>query len=277
MFVGCGCHCKEESVSVSTFDSRFSVSGSFLGSTSISDSQASNYRPPYNNPVAGCNACRDLVAPTVYEVFWDYRGEPATGFYVNRECCGQYTENKTVRCKRIDVGRPQFIFETNCVWVSDLPMLSSRMDFTNGFIPQRGCDVVTSDANNVVAPRFTIAIPSAKILGLTGIDDPVVVVSYGQNIKLFGGAPYQQPSGFYALYYYVPPNGEDWRISGVRCLQQMTFRLQHPTAPNIQKRWENSFYSPEFNTWYGSPCKQSQFGGLDLGLPEFLTVTPVQA
>jgi len=275
MFVGCGCHCKEESISVSTLDSRFSVSGSFLGSTSISDSQASGYRPPYENPVNNCKACRDLVAPTVYEVAWDYRGEPATGFYANRECCGQYTASKVVRCKRISVNRPEFVFETNCVWVSDLPALSSRMDFTNGFIPERGCDVVVS--NGVIAPRFTIAIPSAKILGLTGIDDPVVAIRYEHYIQLFGGGYLPQPSVFYALYYYVPPNGEDWRAVGVRCLQQMTFRLQHPTAPNTQKRWENSFYSPEFRTWYGSPCKQSAFGGIDPGLPEFLTVTPVAA
>ncbi len=276
MFVGCGCQCKEDSVSVSTLDSRFSVSGSFLGSTSISDSQASGYRPPYDNPVAGCVACRDTVAPVFYDVNWNYNGEPMSGLYANRECCAQYNAVKTARCKRIDVGRPGFVFETNCVWVSDIPALSSRMDFTlSPFAPQRGCDIVTS--NGVVAPRFTIAIPSAKILGLTGIDDPIVVVRYQQYIRLFGGGVLPQPDVFYALYYYVPPNNEDWRVVGVRCLQQMTFRLQHPTQPNIQKRWANSFYSPEFRTWYGAPCKQSQFGGLDPGLPEFLTVTPVPA
>jgi hypothetical protein len=276
MFMGCGCHCKEDSVSVSTLDSRFSVSGSFLGSTSISDSQASGYRPPYDNPVAGCVACRDTVAPVFYDVNWNYNGEPMSGLYANRECCGQYNAVKTARCKRIDVGRPQFIFETNCVWVSDVPALSSRMDFTlSPFNPQRGCDVATSVG--VTAPRFTIAIPSAKILGLTGIEDPAVIVRYEQNIKLFGGGQFIGPGAFYAVYYYVPPNGEDWRVVGVRCLQQMTFRLGHPTAPNIEKRWLNSFYSSQFRTWYGSPCKQSQFGGLDPGLPEFLTVTPVPA
>jgi len=276
MFVGCGCQCKEDSVSVSTLDSRFSVSGSFLGSTSISDSQASGYRPPYNDPVNNCTACRDLVAPTAYEVAWNYNGEPMAGLYANRECCGQYNAVKTARCKRISVGRPQFVFETNCVWVSDVPALSSRMDFTaSPFNPQRGCDTVIS--NGVIAPRFTIAIPSAKILGLTGIDDPAVIVRYEQTVRLFGGGLWSNPSAFYAIYYYVPPNGENWRVTGVRCLQQMTFRLNHPTAPNIQKRWANTFFYPPFNTWYGAPCKQSAFGGIDPGLPEFLTVTPVAA
>lgn len=278
MFMGCGCHCKEESVSVSDVPSRYSLSGRFLSVSSISGSLPSDYEPPYERPVEDCIACRDAVAPIQYDVFWDYNGQPANGFFDNKECCGQYSSVKTIRVKRIAAPRPGFVIENNCVWVSDLPALSSRMDFTNDlFNPQRGCDTPVVLPQNITRPRVTIAIPGAQILGLTGFDDPAVIIRYSQEIRLFGGAPLPQPEIFYAIYYYSPINGENWRDVGVRCLQPMRFKLTTPGNGPIVKRWANSFFYAPWNTWYGAPCRQSAFGGLDLGLPDYVTVTPVAA
>ena len=279
MFVGCGCHCKEDSVSISNFPSRFSVSGRFLSVSSISGSLPSDYEPPYERPVEDCVACRDAVAPIQYDVFWDYNGAPATGFYDNKECCGAYNAVKTIRVKRIASPRPGFILEQNCVWVSDVPALSSRMDFTGSFIPQRGCDTVFSGPPfNVFNPRVTISIPGEPIPGILGINDPWVAIQYQHEIKLLNGQLLPQPSAFYAFYFYSPENGENWREVGVRCLQPMRFRLHSPFGP-IVKRWANTFFESRWGggVWYGAPCKQSAFGGFDMGLPDFVTVTPVAA
>jgi hypothetical protein len=279
MFMGCGCHCiKEESIP-SFESSRRSVIGS---SQSVGSSRAD---VPDIYEASGCDFCTDKVAAVAYDIFWDYRGvKGADRLYKFNECCQDYNTSKTMRVRRVAIPNPpQTVFgEKECRFISDLPAKFAYMDFrTNPFFPTKGCGTVTL-SSGVTVPRVVMRIAPLDSLGGI-ISRPIVQIFYGTKIYGFGapaGAPASDAANHWVTYTYVPPNGEDWRLVGTRCLRAMTFRFgASATAPILPRDyvWENSALFRNTGEPYGAPCEISRFGFIDTGLPEFITVTPVPA
>jgi hypothetical protein len=277
MFMGCGCHCVEPESVQSFGSSRQNVIGS---SESVGSSRAD---VPDMYETSGCDFCTDNVAATTYDVFWDYRGVKGPDrFYKFNECCAEYNSNKTMRVRRIAIPNPPqtILGKKECRFVSDIPAKFAYMDFrSNPFQPVKGCGTIMS-ANGVIVPRVMMRIAPVDINGEV-ISRPIVQIFYGTRTYLFGsapGGPARDTANHWVTYTYVPPNGEDWTSVGTRCLRQMTFRFGASATGPILPRdyvWENSGLFRNTGEPYGAPCEISQFGFIDLGLPEFITVTPV--
>lgn len=278
MFMGCGCHCAESTSTDLIGSSRSSVMGS---SESVGSSRADD---PDVYPVSGCDYCVDKTAPTTYDVFWDYQGVPGPDrFYKFKNCCADYNSNKTMRIRRVAIPNPptDILGNVECKFISDIPARFAFLDArVNPFQPIKGCGTIQS-LQGVPFPRVVMRLPPIEPLG--GVGNPILQIYYGTAWRIFGTAPgaitMQKPT-HWVTYTYVPPNNEDWKTLGIRCLQQMTFRFGASATAPIRPQdytWANSNLFPRTSEWYGAPCEQSQLGGMDLGLPEFITVTPVPA
>ena len=262
MFLYCGCHCAPESESTFPPDSIFdasSIDGS-LGSYSSGDPA----QPDPPTSVSACKACEFGVAPAVYEFEWNYNGELGDAFQP-RPCCETYRTQK--KYKLYFRG---FSPEDNrqCSWSSN-----ERIALSNG--------VACFADNPDVGPRVTLQ---------TGRYNQVytsVEIGYGYRYReQFPVNDLQQTLAWsYATYVLVKEDGVTPHLligkptpnDPIKCLQQLRFAGGWIIRPDLPARlWSGTFRS-RFGTWDGAPCRQNLFSGWDMGLPDYVTCTPVPA
>ena len=220
-----------------------SESGSSLGGSVLSYSSGDSAQPEEpNTPVGPCFWCLYGAAPVHYELTWNYTGQAAAA-PLQRPCCADYTAIKKMRLTRF--GQPS---GQQCSWRSDV--LARR--------------------------RFQNQCLGPFISGPDGRRAYVVIGNYRDVYA--GGATirYEEASfGTSAAYILVDNLGQPIpKTEKADCLRTLSFRAEWAIF-NGPQRWESYLVVGGLPT--GSPCNQALWGGIDSGLPEFLTITPVPA
>lgn len=249
MFLWCGCHCKDGSVSqVPPSITPGSIPGSLL-SYSSGDPAAPD--PP--TAIVPCVVCMFGTAPQVYEFEWDYGGQAVKPF-PPRPCCSFYSGQKKYRL----YARPPAV-AGECVWSSNEKMKQR--------IPQPPVGTIATCADGVGA-RVVLRM-------FAGQDArPRVELS----VYYMEGDLVPQPTlpVKQVLYVRVDANGSPATepFEKIPCLQQQRFRAVWALT-NRPAIWTGSFVRG--GVPFGSPCDQNSFSMIDSGLPEYVTATPVPA
>jgi len=275
MFVGCGCHCREENIQSSIIG----VSGADNSSYSVSSFGSSIADPPGRYPYGGCNKCLASVASQVYEVEWIYNGQPADEDDT-RPCCDVYRSQSKFFVYRNE--RPDTI---GCVWIS---RENAHLEL-NRIITGRECLEVNNRPELPSVGRH----PRVSLQFVdTGDNFPGGPVEFRRDVRIhffytyFSAYDPANPFSLFitqsdAVYKLIKPSGEQYQPGEpVPCLQPMTFKRQLiqslQLGAGLGPGWSGG--TPPINgIWRGAPCKQVRFSGFDLGLPEFVSVVPVQA
>ena len=283
MFMGCGCHCLDESI-----DSRFSVQPSFVSqSYSVNSFGSSIADPPGNYPSVPCSQCGRTAAAAVYEVTWIYNGEPGDAFDP-RPCCQEY--KRQVKYKvYADPGAKFPPLVSGCAWNSrenahmEINLKNGGLTCYEAKWPSPGIglggripmvNMTFSTQGSILEQVPHLRLRKVRINFLWqyfGAYDPA---DPGSLFLSVGQAEYEQiyPDGRWAEETLDPPPS---------CLGPMTFRHRGAFSPSIDlgrgPMWSSSTPQGLFGLFRGAPCKQVLFSGFDLGLPEYITVVPVPA
>jgi hypothetical protein len=257
MFLWCGCHCAPGSESTFPPDSIFDAS-SIPGSL-LSYSSADPARPDPPTTVTACAACAFGVAPAAYEFEWSYNGELGDAFQP-RPCCETYRTQTKYKL----YFRGFSLQDTRqCAWSSN-----ERAALSNG---------VTCYPNQPdVFPRVTLQTAYENTL-LTR-----VAVHYGYRYReQFPILDPRQTIVWSTIgYILVKEDGITPVVlfgdEKIQCLQQLRFAAPWIINPQSQRLWSGTFRPPS-GFWDGAPCRQNLFSGWDMGLPDYVTCTPVPA
>ena len=273
MFVGCGCHCNETQL-----ESGEPVSLSY-SSGSIRSYGSSVANPPGQYEGGLCYGCVDTVGAQIYEMEWIYNGQPG-GDDDPRPCCQIYKSQTKFFLYRQPFSESPPIEIQGCTWVS---RENAYMEYRTANVNQWQC--AEAKPGNLYFTRRT----------------PRVVMNIGRreagfapwSVNIVHGVlwpdiwdpnnPPLNPSGFVSVYYQLrkadDPTG--FWPEPVPCLQTQTLTRRDLPSPNIDAGfgpiWGALPMPYPTSPWRGSPCKQVLFSGFDLGLPDTITIRPVQA
>ena len=269
MFVGCGCHCRPEAPSQQSVSSQI-VSGSVQSfGSSIADD-------PGRYPAVPCQACRDGVAPAVYEFDWNYQGQLSDDPEMPRPCCPIYSGVTKYRI---------YASATPCTWLS--------LEKTG--ISYRSWNSVTGAVGNTWLCNTT---HRTALLGSQPQRVRFQLVQTGQSGSNFvGRLTVAHARGFYdatadildgvrssvhfAIYDVVDGFGNVLALpqNQFACLGVFNLKLLMSISEltlDVGPAWRGIGIDGQ-GVPYGSPCKQVRFSGFDMGLPETATLTPVPA
>lgn len=283
MFMGCGCHCLDESV-----DSRFSAQPSFVSqSYSVNSFGSSIADPPGNYPSVPCSQCGRTVAAAVYEVTWIYAGEPGDAFDP-RPCCAEY--KKQTKFRIYTVPNPVFPpLVSGCVWVSrenahmEINVQNAGLTCYEAKWPSPGLDVGT----RVPIMGMEFSTRGTILNEVPQVRHRQVRVNFlWQYFSAYNPA---DPLSLFlsrseAVYHQIYSDGrwaEETLDPPPSCLGPMTFRHRGNFSPELDvgmgPMWTTTSPTGINGIYRGAPCKQVLFSGFDLGLPEYITVVPVPA
>jgi hypothetical protein len=257
MFLWCGCHCANESESTFPPDSIFDAS-SIPGSL-LSYSSEDPARPDPPTGVAVCTACEFGVAPAAYEFEWNYNGELGDMFQP-RPCCETYRSQKKYKLYFRGFSPAD---NRQCAWSSN-----ERVALSNGVACFPNLPDVFSRVT--MQTRYNNGAITA------------VYIHYGYryNSSLPILHPQQTIVWSSIGYILVKEDGVTPLVLvgdvKIQCLQQLRFAAPWIINPQSQRIWGGTFRPPA-GVWDGAPCRQSLFTGWDMGLPEYVTCTPVPA
>lgn len=253
MFLWCGCHCGPESASEPRSDYGESASGVIESYSSDDPAQPDPPNPPM--PVTGCASCQYGVAPAAYDMSWSYLGLLGNQ---HRPCCSVYRDQQVYRLFfRGSIGACTWSCNENVAYAARQGLggcsfpsqTNSRVVLA---VPQR---VPVAGGNLANRMRLTIryAWDHNPAVSLTDILQTAKPSSVSYDLIVNDGT------------FWDPNKGQ------VSCLSTLTMK-----RALAQPIWNGTTTGDAFQQPNGAPCQQSLFSGFDMGLPEFLTITPVR-